>query len=95
MFSVSQNWDSLINYIRRKNRWSRNTGKRTFKPMLIRWVLSDMPGYSESYPELLKDKINEKYNYITYAISLLYPRKTSENQMFSDVFSGYRKRPLE
>ena len=32
---------------------------------------------------------------LLHATSLfLYPLKTSENQMFSDVFRGYRKRPV-
>ena len=44
----------------------RNTEKRTCEPMSIVWALSDMHRYFESCPELPKDKINEKYNYITH-----------------------------
>ena len=42
-------------------------------------------------PELKKQWF---FNPFYFTGLLLYPQKTPENQSFSDVFKGYRKRPM-
>ena len=43
------------------------------------------------YMTLLEGKVVKPFHVIGL---FLYPLKTSENQRFSDVFRGYRKRPV-
>ena len=45
----------------------------------------------KKFPKLQRVKLSRP---ISCHWSLLYPLTTSENQRFSDVFKGYRKRPV-
>ena len=52
--------------------------------------------FCASYPEYLAF-ITIKIKHDFYPIScqvFLYPLKTSDNQRFSDIFRGYKKRPV-